>query len=229
MSRLIAAVRTNRKLSETLYLVFLSLLCCGLLAARVTYTGSRYFTFLIWNLFLAFIPWMVSTALRLMPLLRKSRLITLLLFCVWLLFFPNAPYILTDLFHLGTVNDAPVWFDLVMLLSFALTGMLLCFMSLWDIENLLKSVMNKTAVKVLVSLLLFVCAFGIYLGRYLRWNSWDIISSPLGLVTDMAMRILKPDAFPGAWGMTLLYGVFLNIAYIAYRSSRDIKLTMSKW
>jgi hypothetical protein len=74
-----------------------------------------------------------------------------------------------------------------------------------------------------MSLLLFVCAFGIYLGRYLRWNSWDIISSPLGLAKDIAIRILNPGMFPGAWGMTLMYGAFLNIAYISFRKVRKMR------
>jgi uncharacterized membrane protein len=143
-----------------------------------------------------------------------------LLSVAWLLFFPNAPYILTDLFHLRLKTAMPVWFDLVLILSFAWTGLLFGFLSLWDIERLWSQSVRKTYVTFLSTGLLFAGSFGIYIGRYLRWNSWDAIPEPFNLIYDIGERIINPFAHPRTWGMTLLMGLFLNILYWSFRLIR---------
>jgi uncharacterized membrane protein len=131
----------------------------------------------------------------------------------WLLFFPNAPYILTDLIHLEGMKDASLWFDLILILSFAWTGLLFGLLSLMDIEKLLNQFFSKKLVHFIVIVLLFVGSFGVYLGRFLRWNSWDIISDPFGLFFDIGHRVLNPFQFAKTWGMTIFMGIFLNMVY----------------
>ena len=70
----------------------------------------------------------------------------------------------------------------------------------------------RSALVVAVALL-FIGSFGVYLGRYLRWNSWDVIRNPVGLTMDVAERILVPWDHPRTWGMTLLLGMFLNLMF----------------
>ncbi|CAH0177815.1 hypothetical protein SRABI27_01177 [Pedobacter sp. Bi27] len=147
----------------------------------------------------------------------NRKLPVILLTITWILFFPNSPYILTDLFHLRLNGSAPIWFDLVLILSFAWTGLVYGLISLMDIEKHLITYLNKKLVNSLIISFLFLASFGIYLGRYLRWNSWDIISNPLGLASDILGRFLNPLSHPRTWGMTLLMGLLLNMIYFSIK------------
>lgn len=121
---IITTLKEHNRLYETFFMGLLSLFCFAISIFRFVYTDTKVFLFLNWNLFLAFVPWAVSSLMMLRPKLRQSKWMFALLLCMWLLFFPNAPYILTDLFHLHISSSMPVWFDLVLILSFAWTGLL---------------------------------------------------------------------------------------------------------
>jgi uncharacterized membrane protein len=110
-----------------------------------------------------------------------------------------------------------IWFDALLILSFAWTGLLFGFLSLWDIEEILLRRIKRIYVTLISMALLFVGSFGVYLGRYLRWNSWDIVVKPFRLFSDIGDRVMKPAEYPGAWGMTLFMGVFLNMLYWSFR------------
>ena len=202
-------------------------LCLVLSIIRVFASATPTFLFLNWNLFLAFVPWALSSTLIVFPYLQQKKLAVISLLGTWLLFFPNAPYILTDLFHLRLTSGMPMWFDLLLILSFAWVGLLFGFMSLWDIEKILKrylitSRLHKVldfryAIPLFSTLLLFIGSFGIYLGRYLRWNSWDIIAEPFALIYDIGDRFINPIDHPRTWGVTLFMGLFLNVVYWSLR------------
>lgn len=206
--------------SDILILSLFSILCVSLSMFRMAYTDRPYFMFLNWNLFLAFVPWLLTRIVVHAPLIKANRWITFVLMSIWLLFFPNAPYILTDLFHLQYGKGIPIWFDLVLILSFAWTGLLFGFLSLLDLEKILLAKMKGRHVTLLLSGLLFIAGFGIYLGRYLRWNSWDIISDPTPLLLDIVNRIVQPLDHPQTWGMTILMGIFLNMIYWTFKLLR---------
>lgn len=207
----------HKRFQEALFMGTLTFLCFGLFMFRFLYVGFPLFIFLNWNLFLAFIPWALTTLLILRPKLQDFRFFTTGVILIWLLFFPNAPYILTDLFHLGPKVGIPVWFDLVMILAFAWTGLLFGFLSLWDLEKIYKNIIPVFWLRILSIGLLFIGSFGIYLGRYLRWNSWDIIQHPFGLIKDIAVRFLNPFEHPSTWGMTIFMGLLLNMIYWSFR------------
>ena len=217
---LLKTLKDTNRLNETLFLGGLSLLCLAVSLFRFVYTDTKVFLFLNWNLFLAFVPWALSSVVMLRPRLRQSKWMLALLLCLWLLFFPNAPYILTDLFHLRLNSSMPVWFDLVLILLYAWTGLLFGFLSLWDIESVLRKGVKPWMVTAISVILLFAGSFGIYIGRYLRWNSWDILTSPFQLLYDIGDRFVNPFSHPRTWGMTLLMGVFLNVMYFSFRLIR---------
>jgi uncharacterized membrane protein len=202
---------------ESLFLGILTLMCFGLSIFRFLYTDTKLFLFLNWNLFLAFIPWALSSFAVLKSKAQGNKFWILILFSVWLLFFPNAPYILTDLFHLRIESSMPLWFDLILILSFAWTGMLFGFSSLWKIEQILGKSINRNLIIMISTVFLFLGSFGVYLGRYLRWNSWDIISEPFSLFYDIKTRLINPFEHPRTWGMTILLGIFLNMIYWTFR------------
>lgn len=139
---------------------------------------------------------------------------------VWLLFFPNAPYLLTDLGHLTRLGEwmiSPLGFDVVMLLSFTLNGLLLGFVSLFLMEAVWRKQFTSRVATALSVLVLFLAGFGMYLGRFLRWNSWDFFHRPFLLLEDLLMRVLDPVGHPRTWAFTLFYASFLIILYTIIR------------
>ena len=209
-------LKKYNRLNETLFLGVVSTLCFMISVFRFVVTGSMLFLFLNWNLFLAFIPWLFSSWITIRPGLQRNKMAIFIFLFLWLLFFPNAPYILTDLFHLQIATSVPKWFDLMLILSFAWVGLLFGFMSLWDIEDTVGRWIKKQWIPVISVGLLFLGSFGVYIGRYLRWNSWDIIRDPFGLFYDIGNRLINPKDHQ-TWGMTLFMGLFLNIVYWSFK------------
>jgi len=200
-------------------LAILILFCFALVGMRVVYTETPVYIFLIWNLFLAVVPYILSKIA--LDLAQQRSVVTtslLVLFCI--LFLPNASYIVTDLFHLRTRSAVPIWFDSVMIFTFALTGLILFYRSLENLERISLLFFNRTITIFNIVLVIFASAFGMYLGRYLRFNSWDIVSDPLYLIQEIAQRILYPLEHSQAWGMTIVYGLFLMVIYFLMRPNR---------
>ena len=214
---MVTLLKKYNRLNLTLLLALMSFSSFLLSLFRVYLTSSALFLFLNWNLFLAFIPWLFTTIIIIKPNLQKKKLVLFGLLFLWTLFFPNALYILTDLFHLRINSLMPIWFDLVLILSFAWTGLLFGFRSLLDIERLLTQYTNRKIISFISVFLLFVASFGIYIGRYLRWTSWDLIISPFSSFHDISDRIINPFSHPGTWGMTILMGLLLNMFYWSFK------------
>lgn len=191
-------------------------LCLALITARVFYTGSILYLFLVWNLILAGIPYLLSEKLK-----TNTRISwgSLLLLFITILFLPNAPYITTDLFHLrGNFGDS-IWYDTVLILSFAWSGLLLFFHSLYNIDQYIRQWLPGRKSAVVHVGIILLCAYGIYIGRYLRFNSWDVVSNPVLLISEIVDHFINPFSHPRTWGMTLLYGIFLNLTYFSFRST----------
>jgi len=187
-----------------------------LIVLRVERTGSGYYLFLIWNLFLAGIPLVASTGLRLARHCRLPLLVQVGCFGFWLLFLPNAPYILTDLLHLTANSPAPAWYDLALLLSCAGTGLLLGYLSLIDVHEIVAENFGRAIGWVLALSSLLLTGFAIYLGRFLRWNSWDVLTRPT-IVFDIADGLLHPASHSRSFAVTLIYGIILGFGYISLR------------
>lgn len=188
----------------------LSIALCGL---RIYWTSNIRFAFLIWNLFLAWIPLILSQVILKMDQMGTSKTRVIAIFLAWLLFFPNAPYILTDFLHLKQKHNIPLWYDLILILAFAWNGMMLGFISLLDIHTLLYNKYKPILANSVIIIVLFLSGFGIYFGRFLRWNTWDIITSPNLLLIDITDRILHPMSHPRTIGVTLCFSLFLMINY----------------
>ena len=183
-----------------------------LVLGRVLMTGRLLFLFLIWNLFLALIPFALSTMLGIAKGPLRARLLVPV-GAAWLLFFPNAPYILTDLFHLERRAGVPYWYDLALILSCVWNGLMLAYASLADMQHLVQRRLGTGAGWAFATVALLLSSFGIYLGRYLRFNSWDVLANPITLFYDIVNRLLHPFSYPGTWGVTLVFGTFLLVGY----------------
>lgn len=181
-----------------------------LLLSRVFLTQKLTFIFLFWNLFLAFIPYLIA------KYIRKNQNLQTIKFCglviLWLLFFPNAPYIISDLVHLqGSFRSPLFWLDLTIILSFSLLGLFTGVISLQIItQNIMVRSSRKRAI-FLQFIFIILAGLGIYLGRVLRWNSWDIITNPLGLLIDFMDIILYPSKNKIAYTMIFSFALIIYI------------------
>ena len=182
-----------------------------LLMVRIKLNHSFFYLFLIWNVFLATIPFVITSYLTMQPNIKKMKLI--LWFGTWLLFLPNAPYIITDLIHLRLNPDSYLWLDILVVTSFACNGLLLFYLTVLDMKNILKTYLKKPVNDILLVMLLFLSSFGVYLGRFLRYNSWEILSNPKYLILDIFNIVLQPITYREAWLFTFLFGIFLNIGF----------------
>jgi len=181
--------------------------------ARHIITGRQTYYFLNWNLLLALIPLLVSLVISSGFVMRKPKILKAALLVIWLVFFPNAPYIITDLYYLKNHPARMFWYDTITILLFAWTGLLAGFFSLDIIKDSLLSKLSRVKRISVICGLLFICAFGIYLGRELRWNTWEIFIEPRYFFLDVIKRFINPIGHRKTWGFTFLMGTFLNITY----------------
>lgn len=188
------------------------MLSTSMVAARALYSGEIFFLFLVWNLILAWLPLIFAW-------LAYQRPMTVPIFGpLWLLFFPNAPYMVTDLIHLQSTPSALVWYDALMLFAFALTGLLLGFLSLSLVQHLVVRRLGPVAGWLFAILALGLSSFGVYIGRFLRWNSWDVFTRPLPLAHDILNTLATPHAFPKMLTVSLLLAAVMMLAYVTIYS-----------
>ncbi len=194
---------------------------CILLGIRMVITRDITYLFLTWNLFLAVVPYVITQWMTSNPAILKNRIKLGGTLFLWLLFIPNSFYILTDLFHLEQFDTAPKWFDLLLIFSFAWNGMVLGIISIRRIEMILKKITGYGFSLFIVLLVMWLNAFGIYIGRYLRFNSWDIFTQPFSLFRGMFEVLFHPLQNKMEWGMTIVYAIFMTVIYITIKKMSE--------
>jgi len=204
---------SRRRLVTVLGLVGISLFCVALVLLRFGESGSTKFTGLIWNLFLAWIPFVLAVAAYDRWRRHGAGPMLVGLGALWLLFFPNAPYIVTDYVHLDRTADAPYWYDAVTVSAFAWTGVLLGFASLFLVQTVVRQWRGVLSGWVFAGVALALGSLGIYLGRFLRLNSWDALEHPTVLPRILHTVARNPFAYQQAIGVTVLFTVALGFAY----------------
>jgi uncharacterized membrane protein len=189
-------------------------LCCftviaaGLWVARTQLAGIR-FVFLWWNLFLAWVPWLVASTL---PHLT-SRWLFWPAVVLWLTFFPNAPYLVTDLMHLKGRAPVPLWFDVLFLSSFAWAGCALGWDSLALVHRTTTLRWGRWPANAFVVACLGLCGVGVYLGRFVRFNSWDVVTRPAALLQQATTQLLEPRAL----AFSIVFAAFVGTGYLFSR------------
>lgn len=179
--------------------------CAALLTVRVLRSGSLMYAFLVWNLFLAVIPAFAAWRLE----RQRSAPMQTMWLAVWLAFLPNAPYLVTDFVHLRPRSGIPLWYDIALLASCAATGLLLGYASVADVQRFIARRFGETQAWLCSAFALLLCGAGIYLGRFLRWNSWDVLFNPIDILASLRPRGVS---------ITLVYGCGLVIGYLAFRA-----------
>ncbi len=202
-------MRTVRAFNRLLAIFFLFI--GFMIFARIVYSGSFRYIFICWNLFLAWIPYILSCFFVVYKQREKWK--QLLLFVSWLLFFPNALYIVTDLIHLEESSNFPLWYDALLLFASSFVGLIMAFISLQKVEYNLHGIFSRPIVRAFIPLILFIGSFGVYLGRFQRWNSWDIVHNPLELALDILVRIISPVDNFKTWVITIILTALYSLLY----------------
>ncbi len=210
--------RNRYKIAIFALMAAASAICVLLVTARIAYSDSRRYTSLVWNLFLAWIPFLLAYFSYAFswkkPLLYFVLPITAFL---WLIFFPNAPYILTDLQHLSKeVANTPLWYDVIMMVWFAWTGLLLGIVSLYLMHDIIQRTFGRVVGWVFVFIVSGLSSFGVYLGRFIRFNSWDLLNDPKEIVVTVLGLAIDPSRRLVAF--TILFTVFYLFVYLTLYS-----------
>ncbi len=188
--------------------------CVGLVVARVAYSDTGRHLGLIWNLFLAWIPFMLAYLAHAVSWRRASLFLVIPgIAFLWLIFFPNAPYMLTDLQDLARrAGDAPLWYDVIVVVWSSWTGMLLGVISLYLMQDIIIRNFGRTAGWLFVFVISALSSFGIYIGRFVRLNSWDILQNPAETAQEILGIVIDPSRRLAAF--TLLYTIFFLFVFL---------------
>lgn len=200
-------------------LLLSSVVALALWAGRAYFSHTLAYGFIPWNLFLAWIPYGTSFALAAAGARWPGRWWLLPVPLVfWLIFFPNAPYTITDLLHLDERAGAPLWYDIGLIATYAWSGCFLAVVSLNTMHRLIEQYVGKGLSWLFVAFVLMLSGLGIYLGRFLYWNSWDILLHPRFVLGDLAVRILHPIQYSRVYGVTIMFAAFLLVCYVTFIS-----------
>lgn len=182
---------------------------------RVMLFGDLTFGYMNWNLFLAAMP-LGLAVLLIGSLAKRSWLdkLNLLLTALWLGFLPNSFYVVTDLIHIAEVGQGTIVYDSVMLMMYAIAGLMLGYVSLIMVHQQLRRRLERRSADRLITVILLLCSFAIYLGRYMRWNTWDVLANPIGLVGNIVDSIIAPRSGSPLVQTTLLFFGFLGLLYV---------------
>jgi uncharacterized membrane protein len=205
---------SDRRLAAFASLGLLSVFAVALVFVRVAYTGRSEGLYLVWNLFLAWVPFVLAVLVYDGARRGVSRTLVAAEGVLWLLFFPNAPYIVTDFTHLEGLAGAPEWFDIVVLTAFAWSGLLLGLLSLYLVHSVARRAVGALNAWALVLAVLGLSSFGIFLGRFQRWNSWDVFTSPQTLLADAVSHATDVRTV----SVTVLFTGFLTASYFVVYS-----------
>jgi uncharacterized membrane protein len=211
-------LRNRYKIAIFGLMTMASVICVFLVAARIALSDSKTYTTLVWNLFLAWIPFVLAYIAYAFSWKKWQLYLVLPVTAfLWLIFFPNAPYILTDLQHLAKeTSSAPLWYDVLVMVWFSWTGLLLGLVSLYLMHDIVQRTFGRALGWIFIFVVSGLSSFGVYIGRFVRFNSWDIINDPkeiavsiLGLAIDPTKRLVA---------FTVLFAVFYLFVYLTLYS-----------
>lgn len=202
-----------KKITQTLILI--SIIATIFDVARLDVWGTTNLLYLIWNLFLAWIPYVISSYC-----FKKDTSINNFVpfFILWLLFFPNAPYVVTDSIHIVLSSSSLIWYDSLLFFLFGWIGLFLGMLSLFHVHKYLQIHLSHLISEISIFAICFISSFGIYLGRFERWNSWDVFINPLRLlryslsISTTTVHSASPLLFMSVFSI-IMYAVY-KVIYV---------------
>ncbi|MCP4285128.1 MAG: DUF1361 domain-containing protein [Gammaproteobacteria bacterium] len=178
---------------------------------------------MIWNLFLAWLPyWFSLGAVSLFERRRRRWLLLILLAVLWLMFLPNAPYIMTDFIHLAYPQRVPIWYDAGLLAATAWTGVFLGVASLRALQSIVSQLLGRVLGWAFVLGAIGLSGLGVYLGRFVRWNSWDFFTNPAEVFSDLTQPIIHPIGHMDKLGFIFMFAALLLVCYLTLASAQPL-------
>lgn len=189
----------------------------GLLVVRWLSVGNMEFGYMAWNLLLAVLPLLFVWILveRLKNVAWSTDWISIVLCVLWLGFLPNSFYIVTDLIHLAEVTNQTLLYDSVMMFVFSITGFTLGYAAVIPMHQQLRRRLKPFQADSIIGFVFLLCSYAIFLGRYMRWNTWDVLANPAGLIFDVSDSFVNPRAGGQVWSTTLLFFCVITALYMA--------------
>ncbi|WP_165806439.1 DUF1361 domain-containing protein [Chitinophaga parva] len=212
MKKLLSRLRIyeyKEQLPDWLQHLFIAAFPLAMLGVRVQHTRQPGMMNMAWNIVLALVPLIISTALTRVPRLQRRVILWAPMVFVWLMFLPNAPYMLTDLYHLFQYQDVPRWYDLILLLAFAWAGMVWAYSSLQQMQHFWSRKFPRIKPLVFNAVVFLLTGMGVYMGRYWRWNSWYVFTQPMQIGKGVAGLFLHPHHHLDAWAFTACMAALL--------------------
>lgn len=232
MSRLWQMIVSAHKfLSRNLFypIVLSTFLVFGYFVGRAVVSNRLIFWFLPWNLFLAWLPYLFSLLMAAIHQARPRWWWALIIpGGLWLLFLPNAFYIMTDFIHLTQRPEIPYWYDAGLMAITAWTGIFLAIVSLHIVQSIVQSYVGTTVSWGFALVVIGLSGYGVYLGRFLRWNSWDVLSDPLGIAYDSLSPLINPVTNADKIGFMVMYTSLFLVTYLTYAWLRPFNHTEQK-
>ena len=188
-------------------------------AARVVAIHSLDLTNLVWNLFLAWIPFVLALALYDSARRGASTTKLLALGVVWLVFLPNAPYIATDVIWIGDLGSGTYWHDPILIGLAAALGLVLGFLALYLVQTVVAERVGRVAGWTVAIGALVLSGLGVYLGRYERWNSWEVLTEPGKIFGGLGTGLLDPLAHPRPLALSTFFAVACCAGYAVFYSA----------
>jgi len=209
-------LRVKYKIALSTLLIAATVISLVLEKLHTRVNGSESYSNLVFNLGLAWIPF-ASAVLAYISARNRFTFFLIMPICtlVWMVFFPNAPYLLTDFQHLAfTEGSAPLWFDVIVLIWFAWTGLLLGITSLYLMQEIISKTFNPIIGWFFAIGATVLSSIGIYLGRFLRWNSWDLLYDPIPIAKDMVALVRNPISNLPTYVFTILFTLLFLFIYM---------------
>ncbi len=203
------------------HIIPLLILAMSLNIARVFLFNNYTFIYLFWNIFLAFVPFFISSFLFIYT--NKEKIIKPIFvigFIIWLVFLPNAPYVVTDFIHLGRIAGVPVMYDLFVIFSAATVSLFIGLHSIYQIERIFLLKFSQKITNIIILIVILLASFGVYLGRFLRFNSWDLFTSHISLVSSISKVFTRSNDYINAYTYTFLFFLFIYTSYISFKRTK---------
>ena len=211
-----ARAASRRRLVLVLALLLASAVVVAGIAVRVLAHRNLELTNLVWNLFLAWVPLVVALMLYDGARAGARGRTLLALGGVWLVFLPNAPYIVTDVRILDELVGSVEWYDVVLVVGAATLGLVLGFVSLYLVQAVVAARLDRAAGWLVAVGTLGLSGLGVYLGRYERWNSWEVITEPSKVFGGIAAGLLDPLAHPRPLAVSAFFAVACVSGYAVF-------------
>lgn len=202
----------SRQSKINIALALFTVFCLGMECVRMYVSFSVGYVFLIWNLVLAWVPYLLSLKFAELDI-RSRRLSAAAILLLWVAFLPNGPYIITDLVHLRPRDLIPMWYDVLLVSTIAWNGLLLTLLSVNLVHRKLQGHFSEVLLWLGIPVLFLSAGYGIYIGRFVRLNSWDAFLRPLCVLHYLVMDIFHPFHHPKAILVTMIVCILLSLSY----------------